>query len=247
MEHKFLKIMKNSVKNIIVVVFLIMVSVVANAQNAGIIAGVGNSKGCFHGAVIDGTVHIENCNGFYAAPVVGVSSVSYDNDETSTSTTAVKFGAQVGYRHGILRPEVSAYYSTKMTIEDHQYSAPELGAALNIDFNRHSTVDVFVAPTVAYKFVKSHKELESETVKVNIPYEGNCFMYGAKAGMMIKVGKPAHTKSVVMNGKSVKYVSHSQLFVKIEASYQTGSVSKPAGDKLTLNEIGATASLVWKF
>lgn len=235
-------------KNIIIAIIVMLISVVTvNAQNAGTIAGIGNSKGCFHAAIIEGTVHIENCNGFYAAPVVGFSQISYKNNDGSANTSAVKFGAQVGYRHGAFRPEIAGYYTSNMTIEGHSYSAPEFGAALNIDFNRHSVVDFYVAPTLSYKFVKSSKELSTETVELNIPYEGNAFMYGAKAGLMIKVGTPSHTKHMVMKNKNIKYVSHSQLFVKIEGYYQTGSVSKPAADKLTLNEYGVTASLVWKF
>lgn len=235
-------------KKIFAIIVVMFVVVVANAQNnAGTLAGVANSKGCFHGAVVDGVMHIENCNGFYAAPVVGFSQVSYKNNDGSANTSAVKFGAQVGYRHGMLRPEIFAYYTSTMKVEGHNYSAPEFGAALNIDFNRHSTVDFYVAPTISYKMVKSSKQLANESIKLNIPYEGNAFMAGAKAGVMIKVGKPSHTKSVVMNGKNVKYVSHSQLFVKVEGFYQTGKVSKPDHDKLTMNEYGATASLVWKF
>lgn len=234
-------------KKTIITIIVTLVAIVANAQNAGVIAGVGNSKGCFHGAVIDGVVHIENCNGFYAAPVVGFSQLSYKNDEGSANTSAAKFGAQLGYRHGALRPEIFGYYTTSINVEGHKYSAPEFGAALNIDFNRHSTVDFYVAPTIAYKMVKSSKELSNEAIELNIPYEGNCFMYGGKCGAMIKVGKPGHKKNVVMGGKKVTYVSHSQMFIKVEGFYQTGKVSKPANDKLTLNEYGATASLVWKF
>lgn len=223
------------------------VTVVANAQSIGAIAGAANGKGCFHASVEEGILHIESCNGFYAAPVMGFSQISYKNNDGSANTSAAKFGAQVGYRHGAFRPEVFGYYTSSMTIEGQSYSAPEFGAALNIDFNRHSTVDFYIAPTISYKLVKSHKELSNETVELNIPYEGNAFMAGAKAGLMIKVGTPSRTKHMVMKNKNIKYVSHSQLFVKIEGYYQTGSVSKPASDKLTLNEYGAMASLVWKF
>lgn len=241
--------MKTLVKNTIVVLVAIIANVFsANAQEvASTIVGTANSKGCFHAAVINGVIHVENCNGFYAAPVVGFSSISYKNEDGTSSTSCAKFGAQVGYRQNAFRPEISAFYSSSMKIEGRSYSAPEVQLALNIDFNRHSKVDFYVAPTIAYKFVKSVKNIDTDKYEMNIPYDGNAFMYGGKVGTMIKIGHPAHANSTIINGKSTKYVSHSQLYIKVEAQYQTGKVSKPAGDKLTTNEIGGNISLVWKF
>lgn len=222
-------------------------SVKTSAINAASVIGTANSKGCFHGWVDNGYIHVENCNGFYAAAVAGYSHVSYKNNEGNGSAGAGKFGIQAGYRTGMLRPELAFYYTTPFTVEGREYSAPELQVALNIDFNRHSVVDFYIAPTVGYKFVQSQKAVELTESTVTIPYDGNALMLGGKAGAMIKVGNPSHKKAVVTGNRKVTYYNHSQLFIKIEANYQFGQVSKPAGDKLTMNEAYANIGLVWKW
>jgi len=223
------------------------VKVEAPSVNAASVIGTANSKGCFHGWVNNGYIHVENCNGFYAAAVAGYSHLSYKNNDGKGSAGAGKFGVQVGYRTGMLRPELAFYYTTPFTVEGRKYSAPELQVALNIDINRHSAVDIYVAPTVGYKFVKSQKAVELETSTVTIPYDGNALMMGGKLGAMIKLGAPTHKKSVVVGNRRVTYYNHSQLFLKIEGSYQFGQVSKPAEDCLKMHEAYANIGLVWKW
>lgn len=236
-------------RNYIAVVITLVVNMfafAANAQDAAILAGIGNSKGCFHYAVFDGVFQMQNCNGWTVAPVVTYSHVSYKSSESS-STSAMKFGAQVGYRHNMWRPEVYATYTPSMTIEGCKFNALEVGAALNIDFNRHSKINFFAAPTIAYKRVECHEELIGENVKLNIPYSGNVLMMGAKVGTMIKLGTIAQSKQAVVNGKKITYKNHSQHYLKIEAGYQRGSITEPGASKLTLNEVYASASWLLKF
>lgn len=245
-----------TINTIIVVMFAIVFgSVVANAQEVSIteaefteaiLGGTTNSKGCYHRWFEEGLPHFENCNGFMVGANVGYTSTSFSNNETSGTSGSVKYGVSVAYRHNMFRPEIS-FAMQQMNIEGRSYNAPELNLALNIDFNRHSRVNVYAAPTVGYKFVQSKKSITTEDYELNIPYDGNVLVYGGKVGAMIKLGAPAkaHVKNV--KGLNVKYYTHGQLFLKAEASFQTGSVSKPAGDKLNMNEFGASVSLVYKF
>lgn len=237
------------------VMFIVFGSVVANAQEVSfteaefteaILGGSANSKGCYHRWFNEGIPHFENCNGFMIGANVGYTSTSYSNNETSNSCGSVKYGVSMAYRHKMFRPEVS-FAMQQMTIEGRSYSAPELNLALNIDFNRHSRVNFYAAPTIGYKFVQSKKNITTEDYELNIPYDGNVFVYGVKAGAMIKLGAPAkaHVKNV--KGMNVKYYTHGQLFLKVEGSFQAGSVSKPAGDKLNMKEYGGAVSLVYKF
>ena len=220
---------------------------VKSSINSASIVGTANSKGCFHGWVKDGFIHVENCNGFYGGLVAGYSHLSYSNDAGSYSAGSAKFGVQMGYRTGMLRPELAFYYTTPFEVEYRKYSAPELQVALNIDFNRHSVVDFYVAPTVGYKFVKSVSVVAKEDGNRVIPYDGNALMLGGKAGMMIKLTAPTHKKTVITGNRKFTYYNHSQLFLKVEANYQYGKVDKPAGDVLKMNEIGANIGLVWKW
>lgn len=250
-----------TINSIIATMFFALMAVVANAQevaqadsvktssvNAASVIGDANSKGCFHGRVVKGYLHVENCNGIYAAAVAGYSHLSYENNDGKGSAGAGKFGIQAGLRSkGMLRPELAFYCTTPYTVEGREYSSYELQLALNIDFNRHSVVDFYIAPTVGYKFVQSQKAVELTESTVIIPYDGNALMLGGKAGAMIKVGNPSHKKTAVTGNRKVTYYSHSQLFIKIEANYQFGQVSKPAGDKLTMNEAYANIGLVWKW
>ena len=252
--------MKN-LKNIIVSVISIIALTVSNntqaqevatdsvksSVNKASIIGTANSKGCFHGWVDNGFIHVENCNGFYGGLVAGYSNLSYSNNAGNCSVGYAKFGVQAGYRTGMLRPEVAFYYTTPYEVEGRKYSAPELQVALNIDFNRHSAVNFYIAPSFGYKFVKSLSVVEKTEGKRVIPYNGNARMYGGKAGMMIKLGAPSHKKSVITGNRKVTYYEHSQLFLKIEANYQYGKVSKPADDVLKMHEIGGNISLVWKW
>lgn len=249
-------------KNIVIAIVAILVSIVANAQDsisvkqykqletqylATATVGSMNSSGCFHASIENGQLHIENCNGWVISGGVEASFVSYSNDNGTGSTNEVKGVVSVGYRYNMIRPEVRFAMGSKLNIEDKAYSAPELQVALNCDFNRHSVVNFYVAPTATYKVVNSHKELSNDVVELNIPYEGNMFLVGGKAGIMIKVAKPGHAKSMTVGTKKLNAVKHSQMFVKLEGGYQTGSVSKPAGDKLNVNSISVNASLVYKF
>jgi len=231
---------------------------VANAQSDTTVVAKSNdfaaqlfsastSQTCSYLWVEDGVMHTENCNGWIISPVAGVSHLSYKNDTEKGTATAAKFGVQAGYRYRFFRPEVAFYYTASMTVESRSYTAPELQVAINFDFNHHSRVNIFVAPTFGYKFVQSKADVSNEVFEGHIDYDGNVELYGAKAGAMIKLGTTQRNVTAVINNQKLTAKKHSQWYLKIEANYQTGKVNKPNGDVLKMNEIFGNIGVVYKF
>jgi hypothetical protein len=241
--------------NILAIVVTLVVNMFAfraSAQDAAILAGIGNSKGCFHYELDKekDMFYIENCNGWIVAPVVAYSQVKYKSSDPG-STSSMKFGIQAGYRHNMWRPEVSVTYIPSMTIEGVKFDGYEITGALNIDLCRHEMLNVYIAPTIAGKQIECHEQVSST---MDIPYSGTAIMYGGKVGVMLKTGTFAVDKKCVMHDGHVTIKSRIQHFVKVEVGYQGGKVTEPTTSSntghrptLKLNEYYASISWVVKF